>query len=55
MLLQQERESPRALALLRESLEIADDLDERPGIVECLETLAGVAARREATRSPARC
>ena len=31
MLLQEERESPRALALLRESLEIARDLDERPG------------------------
>jgi tetratricopeptide (TPR) repeat protein len=46
MLLQQERESPRALALLRESLELARELDERPGIVECLETLAGVAARR---------
>ena len=46
MLLQQERESPRALALLRESLEIAADLDERPGIVECLDTLAGVAGRR---------
>ena len=46
MLLQQERESPRALALLQESLEIAADLDERPGIVECLDTFAGVAGRR---------
>ena len=34
------------MALLRESLEIARELDERPGIVECLETLAGVAGRR---------
>ena len=54
MLLQQERESPRALALLRESLEIAADLDERPGIVNA-STRSPAWPAGAATRSPARC
>jgi hypothetical protein len=45
VLLQVHRESAEALDLLRESLEIAHELGELPGIVECLDTLAGVAGR----------
>jgi predicted ATPase len=44
-LLQAGEPSSEALPLLSESLSLAHELDERPGIVECLDTLAGVARR----------
>jgi tetratricopeptide (TPR) repeat protein len=46
MLLQQGGDEREALALLRESLVISFELDERPGIVECLESIAGAVGRR---------
>jgi tetratricopeptide (TPR) repeat protein len=45
LLLKDRRESADAVAFLRESLERSRELDDRPGIVECLETLAAVAGR----------
>ena len=41
-----ERDSARALALLREGLALSIELDERPGILETLETLAAVVEPR---------
>lgn len=40
------REPPDALEPLREGLALSVELDERPGIAECLETLAGVVEPR---------
>jgi predicted ATPase/DNA-binding SARP family transcriptional activator len=40
------REPAPALGLLRESLALSGDLGDRPGILECLETLAAVAEPR---------
>ena len=45
ILLQEGRDDQEALAMLRESLVIAHELGERPGIVECLESIAGAAER----------
>ena len=41
-----QRDSARALALLREGLALSIELDERPGILETLETLAAVVEPR---------
>jgi tetratricopeptide (TPR) repeat protein len=45
LLLKADRDPARAVALLRESLLLSQDLGDRPGIVECLESLAAVAGR----------
>jgi hypothetical protein len=45
MLMSEEADRPRAIELLRESLSRSLSLGDRPGMIECLETVADEAGR----------
>jgi tetratricopeptide (TPR) repeat protein len=53
VLLAGEQDRPRAMELIRESLTRSLDLGDRPGMIECLETLAGEAGRAGDARTGA--